>query len=87
MMYVFDVANEIANRYYLVDVVIPDFHSGELIFNHYHQFQAIEPVSSEIISEVSFIRDTFQVDVQMLGNESAYLVGGKAAFRDDWLSI
>jgi hypothetical protein len=84
MTHAFDVPNEIADCHYLRDIVIADFHSGEVILDHYHQLKAIEPVGSEIVSEVSFIRDTFQVDGKILRNESANFVGDGASLRNGW---
>jgi hypothetical protein len=79
--YAFDVADQIADDIYPVDIVIRDFHIDELILDHDHQFQTVEPIGPQIISEVCFIRYTFDVDAQMVGNESADIFGGKAFFH------
>jgi hypothetical protein len=72
-----NAANEVADGINPVDDVVPDF-DAELIFDHHHQFEAIEPVDPKIVEEACFIRDTFGVYAQMLGNESADLRGNVA---------
>jgi hypothetical protein len=81
VIHAFHVTDEVADDFDLVDIVIRDLHADELIFDRYHQFKTIEPVGPEIFGEVRFIRDTLDIDAQMLGNDSAHLVGGKAFFR------
>jgi hypothetical protein len=46
------VADEIADHFDLIGIVARNLHAGELIFDQYHQFKAIEPVGSEIVTEV-----------------------------------
>jgi hypothetical protein len=58
----FDMADQVADDIYLVDIAIGDFHVGKLVLDHDHQFQPVEPVGPQIISEVRFIRDTLDVD-------------------------
>ena len=73
----FNVAYEVADGVNLIEIVIRDFHANEPIFDHDHQFQAVEPVGAEVISEVRFLCDTLDVDAELLGNQSADC-GGKA---------
>jgi hypothetical protein len=54
-----------------------------LIFDCDHQFQVVEPVGTEIIGEMGFIRDPRDVDTQMLGNESADSADGEASLHRD----
>ncbi len=63
-----NIADEIADDFDLVDLVIRNFQAGELIFDRDHQFKTIKPVGPEIIKEMRFIRHTFDLDAQMLGN-------------------
>ena len=63
--------DEIADDAHLIGFIIRNFHVFELIFDHDHQFEAIEPVGAEIIGEVRFLRDPLDVDAQMLCNERA----------------
>jgi hypothetical protein len=53
-----------------------------LILDQYHQFKAIEPVSSEIVTEVRIIRDTSHIDIETPGNESAYIANIKVFASD-----
>ena len=76
-----DVTKQIADHLDLVGLVIGDFHPDELILDCDHQFNTVEPVGSEIIGEVRFIRDPFEVDAQMRSNESTDLAGGKTFFQ------
>jgi hypothetical protein len=71
MINAFDVADEIANEFELIGIVIRDFHTNEMIFDKYHQLDAVEPVGPEIVSKVRFIRDPLDIDIQVVGNESA----------------
>ena len=70
---VFNVADEISDDFDLVGIVIRDLQAAESVFDHDHQFKTIEPVGPEIVYEVRLIGHTFDVYVQMLGNESADL--------------
>jgi len=58
----------------LIGITIRDFQAGEVVFEQYHQFKTIEPVSPEILNQVCVIRDTADIDFQMRGNELAYLI-------------
>jgi len=75
----FDEADEIADDLDLVDVGLGDLQSAESVFNHDHQFKTIEPVGPEISNEVRVIGHTFEVHVQMLGDESSDLDRIKAS--------
>jgi hypothetical protein len=80
----FNEAEEIADGCQPFNVIVRKLDT-EVIFHHYHQFEAIKPVSSEIIEEVCFVRDLFSVYSQMLGNENSDVRGN--AFVPDrcWL--
>src|SRR5262249_25266520 len=58
----FEVADQVPDDFYLVDIVVREFHGRELSFNLNHQVQTVEPVGPKIISEVRLIRDSFDVD-------------------------
>src|SRR5262245_3094722 len=70
----FKDADEIADGFDPIDDIVPDF-NAEPIFDHDHQFEAVEPVGPEILAEVCFIGDALGVYAQMLGNEAAGLDG------------
>src|SRR5262245_3148908 len=70
----FKDADEIADGFDPIDDIVPDF-NAEPIFDHDHQFEAVEPVGPEILAEVCFIGDALGVYAQMLGNEVADLDG------------
>jgi hypothetical protein len=74
-----NVADEIADHFDLIGIVIRNLYAGELIFNQDHQFKAIEPVGAEIIAEVGVIRDIFDIDIQLFGNKSAHFIDVKAS--------
>jgi hypothetical protein len=67
----FDVTHEIAHDFDLMRVIGRDFNVSELIFDEKQQFQTIEPVGPEIVTEVRFVRDASDVNVEVLGNERA----------------
>jgi hypothetical protein len=69
----FNAPDEICNHVHLLHVVVRDFYARELVFDRDHQFNPIEPVGPEIVSEVRVIRDPFDLDPQMLGDERADL--------------
>jgi hypothetical protein len=71
----FDVADEIANDLDLIGIVFCNLHAGEFIFHQYHQLEAIEPVGAEVVAEVRFIRNTSDIDTEILGDEGAHSVG------------
>jgi hypothetical protein len=74
-------ADEIADDFDLIDVVIRDLQAGEFIFDHDYQFKTIEPVGPEVIDEICLVRHTFDFDAQMLGNESANVTAAKIFFH------
>jgi len=73
-----NVADEISDDFDLIGIVICDFHIDELVFNPYHQFKTIEPIGAKIFAEGGIFRDTRDIDVQLLGNESSHFVDIKA---------
>jgi hypothetical protein len=74
---VLNMADEIADDIDMLDIVVGDFYASEFILDRDHQFESVEPIGPEIVSEVRFIRDKFEIHAKMLGNESADIVGGK----------
>src|SRR5262245_1369490 len=70
----FKDADEIADGFDPVDDIIADL-DAEPIFNHDHQFEAVETVGPEIPAGVCPLREAFGVYAQMLGNEVADLDG------------
>ncbi len=66
-------AHEIADGLDPVDDIVSDF-DAKAVFDHDHQFEAVEPVGAQI-PEMGFVRDPVGVDPQMLGNEIAHLRG------------
>jgi hypothetical protein len=77
---IINIVDEIADNFGLIEIIVRDLHAGELIFDQYHQFKTIEPVGSEIVTEMRFICDTPDIDIQMLSNERAHLANIKALF-------
>ena len=71
-----NIEDEIADDFHLVNIFIREFHADELILDCYHQFKAIEPVGTKVISKVRFIRDALGSNVQTLGDERANLYRG-----------
>ena len=63
-----DAADEIGDHVHLVDVIVGNFHAGELVFDRNHQFYAIEPVGPEIVGKMCLVGNAFDLDAQMLGN-------------------
>jgi hypothetical protein len=68
------VADEITDHADLIGFLVRDFHLGELVFDRDHQFEAVEPVGSEIVSEVRFIGDALDIDAEMLGDQRTNFV-------------
>jgi hypothetical protein len=81
----FDVAHEIADDFDLMGVVGRDFNVSELILDQEQQFQTIEPVGPEIVTEVRFVRDASDVNVEVLGNERANFADRQALLTRCWL--
>jgi hypothetical protein len=67
--HIFHVANEIANGFNLIGIAIQEFYADESIFDQDEQFQTIKPVGVQIVSEVRFIRDALDIDVEMFSNK------------------
>jgi hypothetical protein len=72
-----NVVDQIADDLDLVDLIVGDFHAREFL-DQDHQFKTVEPVSPEIVAEMSVICDTFDMDIQMFGDERAQFVDVKA---------
>src|SRR5262249_60000631 len=63
-------ADEIADNFHPIDDIVRDF-NPELILDCDHQFESVEPVGPEIGEKVCLVRHKFEVDVEILGNETA----------------
>jgi hypothetical protein len=72
----FDVAEEIADEFDLIGIVVRNLHAYECIFDQYHQLEAIVTIHPEF-TEVRFIRKLFRLNTYILGDESANFVGIK----------
>ena len=56
---VLNMADEIADD---IDMfVVGEFYASEFILDRDHQFESVEPIGPEIVSEVRFIRDKFEI--------------------------
>jgi hypothetical protein len=77
----FNVAHEIADDLDLIDIVVRKLYAVEFIFDQYRQLKTIEPIGSEIITEVRFICNTSDIDTEILSNESTHFVGIKILCR------
>jgi hypothetical protein len=72
------VANEVADK---VDRSgLRKFNAFKFIFDHYQQFDLIEPVNSEIVTEVCFIDNSAHVDFEIISNERAQSAGTKISY-------
>jgi len=58
----FDVADEIANDFNLIAIVIRKLYACECIFDQYHQFEAIITVHAEFVTEMRFICNSFAIN-------------------------
>jgi hypothetical protein len=58
---VLNMADEIADDIDMLDIVVGDFYASEFILDRDHQFESVEPIGPEIVSEVRFIRDKFEI--------------------------
>jgi hypothetical protein len=82
---IFNITNEIANDFKLAGLIVRDFNGSELISDLCQQFQTIKPVGPEIVTEVRFVSDATNVDVEMLGNNRANFACFQAFItRDSW---
>src|SRR5262245_53769623 len=66
----FDAAHEIADDLDLIGIG-RDLDVGELILDQDQQFQAVEPVGPEIVTQVRLVGDAADLDVQMFGDQRA----------------
>ena len=73
----FNKADEIADSLYLIGVVVRNLDVHEAIFDHHHQFEAIEPVGPEVVREVRFIRNAFDIESQVVGDDCANVACGE----------
>jgi hypothetical protein len=53
------MADEITNDFNLISIVIRNLDARECIFDQYHQFEAIIRVHVEFVTEMRFIRNSF----------------------------
>jgi hypothetical protein len=83
---IFNVANEIANDFNPLGV-IRDFNVSELIFDQYQQFQTIKPIGSKIVTEMRFVGDAPDVDVEMFGHKRANVAHFQAFLTRYSLSV
>jgi hypothetical protein len=67
---VFDVADEIANEFYLV-AFVHDSSVCESVFKEDRQCKNIDQVEPKIVSEVRFIADRLDIGTQMLSDTNA----------------
>jgi hypothetical protein len=72
----FDVPDEIANKFDLIGIIVPNLHACECIFDQYHQLEAVVTIHPEF-TEVRFILNLLGLNTQILGYESANFVGIK----------
>jgi hypothetical protein len=64
-------ADEITHRDHSIRVVISDLQSCKLIFDRYHQFQAIKPIGVEIFKQACSVCDPLKLDMKLLGDETS----------------
>jgi len=72
-----DVPNEIADNFDFTRSGVRKFDANKFIFDQYHQLEFIEPIETEIVTEVRFICNLFSINAQILGNKRAYFVSVK----------
>jgi len=73
MTAVFNVTDEVTNAFYLAGGVC-DSSARELVFKYDHQFNNVDQVEPEIVSEMCFITDTIDINSQMPSDTSADIV-------------
>jgi hypothetical protein len=71
----FNNAHEITDGIDMLDYDVSNLDAGYLIFNRNHEFEAIEPIGSEVVAEARFISQTICIDSEMTGNDIANLAG------------
>ena len=69
----FDVADEIANNFNQIGIVVGNLHACECIFDQYHQLEAIITVYAEF-TEVRLIGNSFDINAEILSNQTAHFV-------------
>jgi len=52
------VVDEISDDFNLIGIVVRNFHADELIFDQYHQLEAIEAVNAKLVTKMRFICNT-----------------------------
>jgi len=77
----FDVADEIAYDFNLFSIGVVDLYAREFVFDQNRQLETIEPVGAKILTEMRFIYHAYDIDTQIVGNESAYFAGIKFFWR------
>src|SRR5260370_40791725 len=76
----FNVADKITNKFYLI-CFVRNIHVCEFLFKQDRQFNNIDQVEPEIISEVRGSADRFDIEPEMLGNKSADLACKRSFFQ------
>jgi hypothetical protein len=67
MLLVSEVPDQIAYYLYLLDIVIRNFYAS-LVFNRWHQFNAVEIVGPKIVYEMRFTRHQLNINAEMFGS-------------------
>jgi hypothetical protein len=73
----FNVADEIADDFNLIGIIVGNLHINERILDQYRQLKTIEPVGAEIVTEVRFICNASDIDTQIVGDQCAHSVAIK----------
>jgi hypothetical protein len=64
-------ADEIAHGLHLIDIIIRDLDASNSIFDHNRKFEAIEPVSPQIMNEMRLIGHMLAFNAEIVCNEPA----------------
>jgi hypothetical protein len=66
-----DGSHEITDGVDAVGNDVGKFEARHLIFYRDYQFEAIEPVSTEVIAKTGFVSDALRIDAEMSGDDFA----------------
>ena len=56
---------------------------ARLVFDAQYQFEALEPVEAEVVTEVSVVNDTLHVNTHIVGNNSTNFIDLKIYWSRD----
>src|SRR5262249_40464007 len=69
-----DIADEVADEFDLLDIVIQQFNAGAF-FNKNHQLHALQPIKPEILQDVRLIPDARGMNSELIRDQRADAAG------------